>query len=156
MYRQKCKRLESEKSNKDKEIELYKEELEKLKESDNAEEASMLELENSNILLKSQLSEKNREIASLEKELAATNHRLLLSNIDARDKEIESLKNKIRELEEEKTAYEQEREIKETEMVNYKNESESQLKDLQDFVNVVQRLATIQSREEVIDFCMCW
>ena len=150
-YSQQCVEFKNEISNKDREIQFYKEELEKVREQkDDKDTIARSALENSNVYLKTQLSEKNHKIASLEKDLAAANHRLILSGID----DLEELQQEMRKMNE---VYEQEVENYKAEISHCRSENESQrkqLEDLQNFVNIVQRLATIQSREEVIDFCM--
>lgn len=101
-------------------------------------------LENDIISLKTMISDKNREIANLEKQLAIANRKVILASSSIEDEErVTTLSNRVSELEAQLARQNS----------SIEQDEESRIESLENFVSLVRSLATVQSREDALQLC---
>lgn len=141
-------------------IDLLQQEKTALLNTNKISEESLSSLEQTIVSLKSMISDKNHEIACLEKNLAIANRKLFLSEEDPSGDTIQALTSRVSELQE--LVESQNARIQELahQPASSEVDEESRLSSLEYFVSLVRTLATVQNREEALQLCisglLCW
>lgn len=139
-------------------IDLLQQEKIALLTSSKHSEEGLSSLEQTIVSLKSMLSDKNHEIASLEKQLAIANRKLFLSTPALEEntsgETIQALTSRVSELQELVDS----QNIRIQEMTQQTTSSEvdeeSRLSSLEYFVNLVRTLANVHNREDALQLCI--